>query len=139
MMARKTMAERYATQRSTKTGRRRALPRLSDATGTLDSDAARRDGSGELYDVHEAHLSRNAGAGATTFTAGSAALATESRPRGAMPRRVGGVSGGAGVATATSRVNYAYVRRDLRNIATIAVGMLVLLIVLNVILQAVIH
>ena len=142
-MARKTMAERYASQRSNKTARRRALPRLSDAAALSNAGAA-SSAAPDLYDVHEVHLSRTAEAGATTFTAGTAPAASPApSPRGrAMPRRAGGASGGAGTLVAAGvggRVNYAYVRRDLRNIATIAVGMLVLLVVLNLILQAIIH
>jgi len=148
-MARKTMAERYASQRSSKAGRRRALPRLSDGVSTPDREGAPRGGAAtDLYDVHEVRLSRHAGAGdgATTFTAGAVAAAATapiaaSSTRGAMPRRVGVTRGGAPTASAsaTSVVNYAYVRRDLRRIAVTAVAMLVLLIVLNVILQAIVH
>ena len=141
------MADRYASQRSSKAGRRRALPRLSDGVSTSDRAARPRGGDPtDLYDVHEVHLSRHTeeGAGATTFTAGAAPAAPAAR--GAMPRRAvvtrggGGVTrGGAAVASATSGVNYAYVRRDLQRIALTAVAMLVLLIVLNVILQAIVH
>jgi len=144
-VARKTMAERYAAQRSTKTARRRALPRLSDAVETLDHNAIARDNDSDgLYDVHEVHTTRRATAGATTFTAGATATAAPVTPapagaRTTMPRRTGMSRGAAVAAPAIGRVNYAYVRRDLQRIAVTAVGLLVLLIVLNVILQAMIR
>ena len=136
-MAKKTMAERYASQRSSKVTRRRALPRLSD-TDVIDGDDTT--GTEGLYDVHEAHTARNRMSGTnTTFTA--EATPASARPRtGAMPRRAAGSSRAGGVSgSAIARVNYSYVQRDLRRIAITAVAMLILLIVLNVILQAVIH
>jgi len=143
-VAKKTMADRYASQRSSKVTRRRALPRLSD-TDVIDGDDTTMNMSGAegLYDVHEVHTTRSRMSGTgTTFTAEAATTtAPPARPRsGAMPRRAagsiraGGVSGGA-----MARVNYSYVQRDLRRIALTAVAMLILLIVLNVILQAVFH
>jgi len=146
-VAKKTMAERYASQRSSKVTRRRALPRLSD-TDVIDDDGTTSDVSGAegLYDVHEVHTTRSRMGGAgTTFTAGAVeaapSMTVAARPRTeTMPRRAGG-SGRAvgGTGGAIARVNYGYVQRDLRRIAITAVAMLILLIVLNVILQAVIH
>jgi hypothetical protein len=146
-VAKKNMAERYASQRSSKVTRRRALPRLSDAD-VIDGDDTTRGMSGAegLYDVHEVHATRSRMGGAgTTFTTGMAetapATTASARPRaGAIPRRAPGSARGAGVAGgAIALVNYGYVRRDLRRIAITAVAMLILLIVLNVVLQAVFH
>lgn len=130
------MAERYAAQRSRKDPRRRSLPRLSDAGttavqdhdfGTLDDAAGdgREDGSTAPLRA--------------TFTAGAGAAATTTR--GALPRRAvpAGRAGRIPSESAIARVDYSYVRRDLRRIAITAVAMLILLIVLNLVLQAAIH
>lgn len=120
------MAERYATQRS-KPVRRRSLPRLSDpaTTALAEHDEAQDDG-------HEPDAT-------ATFTAGAAARAgTASRSTSTMPRRAGATRqdrAPAGIA----RVSYDYVKRDLRRIAITAISMLVLLIVLNIILENLIH
>jgi hypothetical protein len=58
-----------------------------------------------------------------------------------LPRRAAPVNRAGRIPSesAIARVDYGYVRRDLRRIAITAVAMLILLIVLNVVLQAVIH
>ncbi len=130
-VARKSMAERYASQRGSTASRRRALPR----TGTLA--AAARDYSGDdRYD--DSHLGRAPKTSGGVAMA-QAPMAAPVRPRQtAIPRRAGvGAPGRLRVEPIT--VDYGYVRRDLRRTAIVAVGLFVLLIVLNLVLQAIIH
>ena len=127
------MAERYAAQRSSKPLRRRTLPRLSDAAGPGTAVVERGPEDDPYIDDEGVDSSPTT---TTTFTAGAATRPQGTLPRRATPagRRVGGVA-----LTSTPRVDYSYVKRDLRRIAITAVTMLVLLIVLNVILQSFIH
>ena len=129
-VARKTMAERYASQRSSKPIRRRTLPRLSDTATALEERSAQE---GAYNDAGAGY----GGAGTATYTAGAAPRAAS----GALPRRpaTAGRRPGAIAAMPTAiRVDYSYVRRDLRRIAITAVSMLILLIVLNIVVQHVI-
>jgi hypothetical protein len=130
-VARKTMAERYATQRSRKESRRRSLPRLSDVVPTAVQERESDDAPEE---------------------AGGVVVAEPPRPAEAVERRVPGQAtapsrralpvGRRGLvvpAPAVTHVDYSYVKRDLRRIALTAVVMLVLLVVLNIVLQQLIH
>lgn len=129
-MARKTMAERYAAQRSRREVRRRSLPRLSDEATTALQDR-------EVDEVDD--------------TADDSLLDAEGVPReptvtvARRPqrtdavRRVAPTSRGGLTTTAVPQVDYGYVIRDLRRIAVTAVVMLALLIVLNLIVQNLIH
>ena len=130
------MAERYAAQRSRKDSRRRALPRLSDAGTTAVQD---RDFGTLDETVGEDREDGSAAPLRATFTAGAGAAGTAAR--GALPRRAApvGRAGRIPSESAITRVDYGYVRRDLRRIAITAVAMLILLIVLNLVLQAAIH
>ncbi len=142
-MARKTMAERYASQRSSKNGRRRALPRVGDMSAFDDDEMG-----GVALRERDAEVGLEGGEGGRIPTAvstlprtGTGTMGTKTvvRPRtsgSSMPRRAAGTGR---VVTEAIKVDYGYVTRDLRRIATTAVGLFVLLIVLNVVLQAVIH
>jgi hypothetical protein len=123
------MAERYATQRSRKESRRRSLPRLSDVALTAVQERE-PDGAPE--------------------EAGGVVVAEPPSPAATPERRVPGQAtsrralpvGRRGLvvpAPAVTHVDYSYVKRDLRRIALTAVVMLALLVVLNVILQQLIH
>src|ERR671939_476442 len=109
---RKTMAERYATQRSRKEPRRRTLPRLSDAVPTAVQDR-------EFDDVPEE----------------TDGVVSEVSPRPVPVRRRGSVV----PAPTVTHVDYSYVKQDLRRIAITAVVMFALLVVLNIALQQLIH
>ena len=125
------MAERYAAQRSRKDSRRRSLPRLSDVGTTALQD---HDDTADAADLHAPTHA--------TFTAGAAYASTgRVTGQGVLPRRAVPTArpGRIPSESAITRVDYRYVKRDLRRIAITAVAMLILLIVLNVILQAVIH
>jgi hypothetical protein len=128
------MAERYAAQRSRKDPRRRSLPRLSDVGTTAVQD---RDFGTLDETVGDDREDGSAAPLRATFTAGAGGTAA----RGALPRRAAPVNRAGRIPSesAIARVDYGYVRRDLRRIAITAVAMLILLIVLNVVLQAVIH
>ena len=142
------MADRYAAQRSNRNMRRRTLPRLSDGE-TAPQDRA--DSGGPVGD----EMTRVRGTRAGTETeetfapgGGASRARSASLPRmspGATSdlraRAATGMRAGRGgiAASAVSRVDYGYVRRDLRRIAITAVGMLALLIVLNILLQSVVH
>jgi len=164
-VARKSMAERYASQRSgNKPVRRRALPRVGESFDERDDD--------NHYDTYEdepvvttatrgttsrtatATLPRHEVAGGTTTVirprtdaerdttmetaaVGGATRATRVGGAATMPRR----ATGARVAPAPMpiRTDYGYVKRDLRRIAITAVAMFILLIVLNLIVRAIIH
>lgn len=138
-VARKTMAERYASQRSSKPIRRRTLPRLSDTATALEERSAEAD----AYDDGDAAGSYG-GAGTATFTAGATPRVAGSTSRAAssaLPRRPASSARRPGALAAMPtaiRVDYSYVRRDLRRIAITAVSMLILLIVLNIIVQHII-
>ena len=126
---RKTMAERYATQRSRKEPRRRSLPRLSDVVPTAvqdhEFDDAPRDADGVGAEVSTSP--------AGTLERGLPRQATSQR---ALPVRRRGLV----VPTPrVTHVDYSYVKQDLRRIAITAVVMLALLIVLNIALQHIIH
>lgn len=125
------MAERYAAQRSRKDSRRRSLPRLSDEGTIALQDRDDADGA-------EAGVLR--APGRATFTAGAASTGGVSG-QSVLPRRAvpAGRPGRIPSESAIARVDYGYVKRDLRRIAVTAVVMLILLIVLNVLLQAVVH
>jgi len=128
------MAERYAAQRSRREGvRRRSLPRLSDATYTA---LAEHDGDEAAEPLGDDEIAQ-ASAGASSATP----VSRRPAPRPATARRAGALAraGGLSAATTVTRVDYHYVIRDLKRIAITAVGMLVLLIVLNLILQNLIH
>ena len=134
------MAERYASQRSSKPIRRRTLPRLSDTATALEERSA-----AESADDDAGMSAAYGGAGTATFTAGAAPRATSGGlPRatnGALPRRPatpGRRAGAISTIPTAIRVDYSYVRRDLRRIAITAVSMLILLIVLNIIVQHII-
>jgi hypothetical protein len=125
---RKTMAERYATQRSRKEPRRRSLPRLSDAVPTAVQDR-------EFDDAPE-----NAD-GVVSEVSPSPDGALEQRlPRQATSQRALPVRRrGLVVPTPTvTHVDYSYVKQDLRRIAITAVVMFALLVVLNIALQHII-
>ena len=125
---RKTMAERYATQRSRKEPRRRSLPRLSDVVPTAVEDR-------EFDDAPE-----NAD-GVVSEVSPSPDGALEKRlPRQATSQRALPVRRrGLVVPTPTvTHVDYSYVKQDLRRIAITAVVMFALLVVLNIALQHVI-
>ena len=128
-MPRKTMAERYATQRSRKEPRRRSLPRLSDVVPTAVQD----------HEVDDAPEDAD-GVGAEGFTSPAGTL--ERRlPRRATSQRALPVRR-RGLAVPTPRVthvDYSYVKQDLRRIAITAVVMFALLVVLNIALQHIIH
>lgn len=119
------MAERYATQRSSKEHRRRSLPRLSDSATALHE---------REFDEEELDSAAD-GAVVTEGVHERAHAPVRRMPRSSMPR---GGSSARGAESAIARVDYGYVRRDLRRIAITGVAMLVLLIVLNVILQSII-
>lgn len=129
------MAERYAAQRSSKPLRRRTLPRLSDATGP-GTAVVERGPEDDPYINDDEGADIAPSTTTATFTAGATPRPQSTLPRRATPtgRRGGGVA-----LASTPRVDYSYVKRDLRRIAITAVTMLVLLIVLNVILQSFIH
>ncbi len=114
------MAERYAAQRSRGGSRRRSLPRLSD-TALLDQEP----------EVGEDGDEDDEGAPAS-------AVATTRRP---AVRRTAShhVAEMTATAAALSRVDYHYVIKDLRRIAVTAVAMLILLVVLNIAVEALIH
>jgi len=126
------MAERYASQRGSTASRRRTLPR----TGTL-AEAARDYSGDDRYD--DSHLGRASKTSGGVAMASSVTAASSARPRQtAIPRRAGvGMPGRLRVEPI--KVDYGYVRRDLRRTAIVAVGLFVLLIVLNLVLQAAIH
>ena len=129
---RKTMAERYATQRSRRESRRRSLPRLSDVVPTAVQDR-------ELDDVR-----------AGPEDAGGVVSAVSQSPTDALERRLPrqttarrslpvGRRGLVVPAPTVTHVDYSYVKQDLRRIAITAVVMLALLVVLNIALQQIIH
>lgn len=130
------MAERYAAQRSRKDSRRRSLPRLSDVGTTALQD---RDVDTPDDTAGEDHEDGSTAPRRATYTAGATTAGTPAR--GALPRRAvpAGRAGRLPPESAIARVDYGYVRRDLRRIAITAVSMLILLIVLNLVLQAAIH
>ena len=126
---RKTMAERYATQRSRRETRRRSLPRLSDVVPTAvqdrEFDDAPEDADGVVSEV-------------STSPAGTLErrLPRQATSQRALPVRRRGLV----VPTSTvTHVDYGYVKQDLRRIAITAVVMLALLVVLNIALQHIIH
>ena|SRR4051812_47240713 len=129
---RKTMAERYATQRSHKESRRRSLPRLSDVVPTAvqerefdDAPEGPEDAGGVVSEVSHSPTD--------TLERRLPRRATAQR---ALPVRRRGLV----VPTATvTHVDYSYVKQDLRRIAITAVGMVALLVVLNIALQQLIH
>src|SRR5918911_293331 len=126
---RKTMAERYATQRSRKEPRRRSLPRLSDAVPTAVQDREFDDAPEEAD-------------GVVPEVSPSPADALERRlPRQATSQRALPVRrrGLVVPAPTVTHVDYSYVKQDLRRIAITALVMFALLIVLNIALQHVIH
>lgn len=128
------MAERYAAQRSRKDSHRRSLPRLSDpgTTALQDRDLG---ASGASYEtVGEDRDGRPQPVSRATYTAGASS-------QGVLPRRAAPATrtGRIPAESAIARVDYGYVRRDLRRIAITAVAMLILLIVLNLALQAIVH
>lgn len=128
------MAERYAAQRSRREGvRRRSLPRLSDATYTALAEPDDDEAAEALDDDDVAETPGG--------MSGAAPAARRSMQRPITARRPGalGRTGGLSAATTVTRVDYHYVVRDLKRIAITAVSMLVLLIVLNLILQNLIH
>jgi len=148
IVARKNMADRYAAQRSNRTVRRRTLPRLSDG------ETAPRDRADSGVSVDDGMpMGRGTRVGTETVEtfapgAGASRARSASLPRmspGATSdlraRAATGMRAGRGglAASAVARVDYGYVRRDLRRIAITAVGMLALLIVLNILLQSVVH
>ncbi|HZS91005.1 MAG TPA: hypothetical protein VFE42_26370 [Chloroflexota bacterium] len=126
-MARKTMAERYAAQRSRGGSRRRSLPRLSDTAPRL-SDTALLEQEPEVAEESDEDDEE----------AAPAAVAAARRP---AARRTAShhVAEMTAAAAALSRVDYHYVIKDLRRIAITAVAMLILLVVLNIAVQALIH
>jgi hypothetical protein len=117
------MAERYAAQRSRGGSRRRSLPRLSD-TALLEQDLE----GGEESDEDDEEATVPAGA-----------VATARRP--VAPRRTAShhVAEMTAAAAALTRVDYHYVIKDLRRIAITAVAMLILLVVLNIAVEALVH
>jgi hypothetical protein len=122
---RKTMAERYATQRSRKEPRRRSLPRLSDAVPTAVQDREFDDAPEETD-------------GVVSEVPASPAGALERRlPRQATSQRALPVRrrGSVVPASTVTHVDYSYVKQDLRRIAITAVVMFALLVVLNIALQ----
>ena len=129
---RKTMAERYATQRSHKESRRRSLPRLSDVVPTAvqerefdDAPEGPEDAGGVVSEVSHSPTD--------TLERRLPRRATSQR---ALPVRRRGLV----VPTATvTHVDYSYVKQDLRRIAITAVVMVALLVVLNIALQHLIH
>ena len=128
-VTRKTMAERYATQRSRKEPRRRSLPRLSDAVPTAVQDREFDDAPEEAD-------------GVVAEVSPSPAGALERRlPRQATSQRALPVRrrGLAVPAPTVTHVDYSYVKQDLRRIAITAVVMFALLVVLNIALEQIIH
>jgi hypothetical protein len=126
---RKTMAERYATQRSRKEPRRRSLPRLSDAVPTAVQDRAFDDAPEEADEVVSEVSPRPTGALERR-------LPRQATSQRALPvRRRGSVV----PAPTVTHVDYSYVKQDLRRIAITAVVMFALLVVLNIGLQYLIH
>ena len=126
---RKTMAERYATQRSRKEPRRRSLPRLSNAVPTAVQDREFDDAPEEAD-------------GVVSEVSPSVAGALERRlPRQAVSQRALPVRrrGSVVPASTVTHVDYSYVKQDLRRIAITAVVMLALLVVLNIALQHIIR
>ena len=126
---RKTMAERYATQRSRKEPRRRSLPRLSDVVPTAvqdrEFDDAPEDADGVVSEVStspDGTLERR--------------LPRQAPSQRELPVRRRGLVVPAPTVT---HVDYSYVKQDLRRIAITAVVMFALLIVLNIALQHIIH
>ena len=129
---RKTMAERYATQRSHKESRRRSLPRLSDVVPTVVQDGAFDDAPAGPKDAE----------GGISDVSISPAGALERRlPRQATSQRALPVRrrGLVVPAPTVTHVDYSYVKQDLRRIAITALVMLALLVVLNIALQHLIH
>ncbi len=118
------MAERYAAQRSRGGSRRRSLPRLSDTAPRL-SDTALLEQEPEVAEESDEDDEE-------------AAVAAARRP---AARRTAShhVAEMTAAAAALSRVDYHYVIKDLRRIAITAVAMLILLVVLNIAVQALIH
>ena len=128
-MPRKTMAERYATQRSRKEPRRRSLPRLSDAVPTAVQEREFDDAPEETD-------------GVVSEVSPSPAGALERRlPRQAVSQRALPVRrrGSVVPASTVTHIDYSYVKQDLRRIAITAVVMFALLVVLNIALQHLIH
>lgn len=119
------MAERYAAQRSNKETRRRSLPRLSDSATAVHE---------REFPADEADLAAPTAVIESVHERAHPPVHRAQRP--SMPR--GMAQPRAGSAPTVTHVDYSYVKRDLRRIAVIGISMLVLLIVLNVILQAVI-
>ena len=126
---RKTMAERYATQRSRKEPRRRTLPRLSDAVPTAVQDREFDDAPEEADGVVSEVSPSPAGAPERR-------LPRQATSQRALPvRRRGSVV----PAPTVTHVDYSYVKQDLRRIAITAIVMFALLVVLNIALQHLIH
>jgi hypothetical protein len=125
---RKTMAERYATQRSHKESRRRSLPRLSDMVPTAVQER-------EFDDVPEGP--EDTGGVVSAVSPGPTDTRERRLPHRATSQRALPVRRrGLVVPTATvTHVDYSYVKQDLRRIALTAVVMVALLVVLNIGLQ----
>lgn len=124
------MAERYASQRGSTSARRRALPR----TGAVAEAARDYSGDDRYDDSHLGRASTTRGSMATV-----APVVSTTRPRQtAIPRRAGASPAGR-LRVEAIKVDYGYVRRDLRRTAIVAVGLFALLIVLNLVLQSIIH
>jgi hypothetical protein len=130
------MADRYAAQRSRREVRRRSLPRLSDEAPVAlqERESDETDDSDDLeYQAADASAPR---------TREPAVTVARRLPRTDGARRLAPATRGASGLTPTSgliKVDYSYVKRDLRRIAFTAVTMLILLIVLNVIVQNLVH
>ena len=126
---RKTMAERYATQRSRKESRRRSLPRLSDVVPAAVQDR-------EFEEAPENTEGVVAEASTSPAGAPERRLPRQATSQRAVPvRRRGSVV----PASTVTHVDYSYVKQDLRRIAITAVVMFALLVVLNIALQHLIH
>lgn len=117
------MAQRYAASQPRKATRRRTLPRVSE-------------GDGEAGGPENLAANR---AGEAVFTAEGPERAGGGIPRRAAVRGAGAARSSAPSSASIPRVDYAYVRRDLRRIALTGAAMFILLIVLNLVLQAVLR
>jgi len=135
------MAERYAAQRSRRDVRRRSLPRLSDVAPVALEERE----NDEIDDTFDNDEEPTEGAPASSIASASREPAVTVARR--LPRTDGTRSitqqgrGALGSAQASSitRVDYSYVKSDLRRIAMTAAVMLVLLILLNVVVQNLVH